>query len=255
MAEYVVPIRGGLGDAILKYMLPGDCGRIEALRRIDPDAIVRCDLVSTNEHSAEFLAPIFDSVDYRPWSDEVTRRPGNAISETIEWIRPEIWLDDDERALANSIGQCVVLHPFAGTQNREWASRVRLDALIDSLIDLGKVVVLLGGTSTRDQRKITESFAMERPGLVNMINRQSVRLQAHMAATAAAFVGSFSCYHCAAFATERPALVLASSEFKMFFSNRHPVYGTMIERDCTQIHFFEDNGMHDRIVDFIKEIA
>jgi len=266
MSEYVVPICGGLGDVFVRYLMPGDCGYVADLKRREPQARVVCQLMSTNPQSAAFLVPWVDDVVYQPWDGDyrgflARTRAGRIDQRLYTWERPPIALTEEERRLADSVEPFVAIHPFAGTLNRDWRSRVDLVALVNALCDAGLTVVMLGGSSRRTDgeagrttvTQLIEQFDMDRPGLVNMVNRQSVRLQAYMATRAARFIGSFSCYHCAAFAVDVPALVLADRGFKGFFETPHPVYGTISARPSTEIHYFEDGGIVDRIVRFVTE--
>jgi hypothetical protein len=267
-SDYVVRIVGGLGDTILRYLLPGDCGYVEGLRRREPRARIVCALMSTNPRAAEFVSPLFDGVICGPWDgDERGFLARWSAARSIDrslgaWRRPAIVLSPEERAVADELDGCIALHPFAGTDNRDWSRRVDLMALVDRLCAAGLRVAVLGGSSSRregrgavTEREIVERFDMERPGLTNLVNRASVRLQALVASRARRFVGSFSCYHCAAFAMDTPALVLAGIEFKSFFAQAHPVYGTMSERPQTQIHYFEDGDLASRILKFAMEKA
>lgn len=262
MRQYTVRICGGLGDTILRLLGPGDCGYIEDLRRKDAEARFRCMLMSTCPASRLLVAPLFDELHYEPWDGDhkgfLLRSEGRRIDQTaLTWRRPEIALTDDESKEAEALGSCVVLHPYAGTREREWADRVDLIGLIDRLCDDGHRVVLLGGSSLRSEgaeqtRTLWELFGYQRPDFVNMVGKWSVSLQVQMAIQAKCFVGSFSAYHCAAFCVDAPSLVLAPHHFSDFFRNAHPVYGTMSERDCTQIHYFDDGGIADRIVSYAR---
>lgn len=258
----MVPLAGGLGDILLKYLLPGDCGYIADLRRGEPDAKVRGHVMSTNPHSAVFAAGLFDEMRVETWDGDyrafLDRSGGRRIEQSrYRWVRPEIALTTQERKLADGLGSFVAVHPFAGTANRAWADRLDLERMVDVLCDAGLTVVMLGGSSVRTAGKgkvtvehLNDVFTMERPGLVNLVNRYGVRLQAHLAARAQRFIGSFSCYHCAAFACDVPSLVLAPADFRGFFSAGHPVYGVMAARQQTRIHYFEDGGLMDRIFTF-----
>ena len=258
--QYTVPICGGLGDTFLRYLLPGACGRIADLRLKEPDSSVRCALMSTTPASADFIRHLFDAVDYEEWDGDyagfVQRTSGEQIDAGFRWERPEIPLGRIQREIAESLRGRAAIHPFAGTTGREWASRMDLVALVDALCDKGLQVAMLGGSSERiegdkgavGRRGIDERFGYERERFCNLVGRGSVSLQAHIAARAGCFIGSFSSYHCAALACDVPRMIVAPRELEPFFAMQHPVYGTLA--DAAEIAYFGDDNIIHRAVAF-----
>lgn len=253
--KFGIALKGGLGDLLLGYLMPGsESGYLAELKAAEPSAFVRCAIMSTASNGADFFSecPWFDEIIFADWDGEWRGFRDRALtgysrieSAVRTWRQPPIFLKADETGFK---APYVVLHPFAGTPNRDWRGKViDIKRLIDALCDAGLQVVLLGGNSLRRQGRqapvstaLTEQFDYERSGLTNLINRASVRLQAYLTTRASCFIGTLSSYHCAALAVGIPAFVLTCADLAGFVSTVHPVYGRMSERPHAHFAFLQD---------------
>jgi hypothetical protein len=257
--NYSVEIRGGLGDVLFRYLQPwSDSGMVPALRKTEPDAIVQLLVMSTAPAASELFSEckLFDQIIFADWDGDPAAFERRNIAghrrvyrEGFGWERPTIGLTVGERTTAEAIGAqpFIAVHPFAGTPDRDWRGKVDVGAILSGLASLGLGVVVLGGSSTRTEgrrgttRKVdlVESLDRDARGIVNLVGRSSVRLQAELACRAACFVGSFSAYHCAAMAMGVPSFVVAGRELAPFFSTTHPVYGRIDSRPRSRVGYFD----------------
>ena len=127
------------------------------------------------------------------------------VADKLVWERPEIYLTAEEQHVANDIlsgGPYVAFHPFAGDSDEE-KRRFQIDpnAILKALDVAGIRVVVLGGPG--------ESVSFSGPNVINMIGKYSVRLHVYLVAHSQKFIGSMSCYNCAALEYEIPSLIFA----------------------------------------------
>lgn len=270
--KYAIHYQGGIGDALLAFLRPGgDAGYVANLKRGEPDAFVRCAVMTTTPEMSEIFChvPQFDEVVYRPWDGEGGRFRADAMRDHFAvprdgaWSQPEVPLTPAERLLADELesgGPFVALHPFAGTSNRSWeGSQVNPAAIVGAIAASGMRVLVLGGSSSRREGRGAvrvverpELFDVEMPRAVSLVNRASIRLQAYLASRAARFVGTFSCFHCVALARGIPAFLVAPAELRPFFALEHPAYGRLDARSGSRIEYFGADTLEERIVEWMQ---
>jgi hypothetical protein len=189
--------------------------------------------------------PLFDEVVTAPWDGNGADFCGRIFRDRRPLpssdIRPAFYLGPGEPEYRGYIA----VHPFAGTANRDWRGKVEIEGALRAITAIGPTV-LLGGSSERTEGRGTvrrvrldEMSDLEMPGLMNLVGRASVRVQAFAAANAAAFAGSFSAYHCAAFPCGVPAFLVAPRELESFFRVDHPVYGVVANR--ARVAYFDED--------------
>lgn len=241
--RYVVRLGGGMGDAILRYARSG----LAALRVERPKAFVRLAVMCVGPHIPTLFeyCPLIDELVSQTWDGSGRDFDGRWVEGMAEVPQKgpttQIYLAPGEQALSGY----VAVHPFAGTGDRDWRGKIDIEALVRSLTTAGKQVVLLGGDSTRTDGwgkpgtvELTESSALEMPGLLNLVGRASVREQAYAAMNASAFVGTFSSFHSAAIAGDVPKFVVTDRAYQKNMEGRDPQRGIVAEN--SRVTYFDE---------------
>ncbi len=268
--KYAVAYRGGIGDALFAYLREGgEAGYVAALREREPGAFVRCALMATTPDACGLFAgaAAFDELIARPWDGDGAAFATEAaagfspIPRAGQWRRPGFPLDGVERRLAGDLeagGGFVALHAFAGTANRVLWGAVAVPEIVDAIAATGTRVVLLGGSCARREGRgavtehaLEEACTLAGNRVLNLVGRASLRLQAHLASRARAFVGSFSAFYCAAHACGVPSFIVAPPELRPFFAAQHPTYGRIDAREGSRIAYFGDADIPRRIAEWI----
>jgi ADP-heptose:LPS heptosyltransferase len=125
-----------------------------------------------------------------------------------------IYLAPEEQHLLDQViyqGDYVAVHPFAGEQNRSFAER--LPDFIDSLVERGLKVVVIGGSYINNKTNLSEEYNYSPRGVVNLVNIAGVRLSCELVHHAKYFIGSHSCYQMAAWYYRIPSFCLLPDSF------------------------------------------
>ena len=250
MKKYATVMGGGLGDVILSYLTLHPT-YLADLKRREPDSFVRVAAYTVNRNAViEFLR-------FCPWIDElvVADWKGNydeyvadildgfididKLRSELKSIIPTIFLSPTEEQILSELTSepYVAFHPFAGTPERDWRGGIDLINVIDRICDAGQRVILLGGSSVRVEGcnvcSLREKLLYQRPGLINLVNKYTVRLHASLATKAARFIGSVSCYNCAAAAMKVPSLLVTHAGNRPFFESRAGgIFSTCVDNDA-----------------------
>lgn len=222
---------GGLGDTLIRCFTPrAELGYFKALK-------ARGDTTRLCLHSHRpYIDELFVG---NPYIDRVTRtskghegkhtptavirakllcpecRAGNGLTAAdkaaLTWERPQIYLTAAEQETINAFGlDYIAVHPWAAVTGRVILNYgVDLPMLIESICTRGQRVALLGGSGIIN---LPESFSGEHPGLLNAVNRLSVRAQVYLASHATKFIGAQSSYACAAEIFGVPSLVIGQND-------------------------------------------
>ena len=288
--KYLLTFGGGLGDIILSYLML-ESGYIKSLKEREPNCKIRAAIMSHNPNVVEFFAHTLaiDEIFYKPWDGnpfdffrysgdgctpmEITGQSTNVCAPIarglelnptlggLSYERPEIYMDEEEIEVARDIlsgGKFIVLHPFAGAAHRNMERSFDLIKVIDALCDAGVRVVVVGGTSNRiegSETTLVEELSYERDGLVNLVNKHSVRLHAYLTTRAHRFIGTMSCYSCAAIPFKVPCLVFADVH-RSQAPKGFPWNGIMdlYNKNETKLYHFDQlpKDIFERIVRFAK---
>jgi ADP-heptose:LPS heptosyltransferase len=94
---------------------------------------------------------------------------------------------ESEQALVDrlTVTDYVVIHPFAGRPDRATMPEEGYIPIIDRLIDKGLIVIVIGGGKD-------EMFTYAAKGLVNLVNKASVRVAVNLVLGCKGFIGSHS---------------------------------------------------------------
>jgi ADP-heptose:LPS heptosyltransferase len=211
---------GGLGDIIKHYIRnEHGWGYLEPLKKAYPDIEIKVMLTCINPQIEEFIKynPHIDTIESYLWThparsgvrrcieehkgDYVSLLEATSLLETVESIKPKIYLNADDQETISSVtsqGKYIFVHPFSGEIKRMAFPVEQYPRIIDKLIDrLGYNVVVVGGSYKKNwirDETMDESFDYEREGLFNLVNRTNARVATILAQKAQGFVGTWSCY-------------------------------------------------------------
>lgn len=227
MNEVFLASGGGLGDLIWSYHNDADFLSLKAIKEFD-NPHVTLFIHTHNDQCQQLykLNPYIDNIIYSKWKERnftMQMKPLNWIYNTHFFKKEKmpIFLTPEERIYVDNIYKnypnYVVLHPFAGGSDRSALnSPIDVKSLIDKVISLGYTVILIGGTSMRDnagiETKLEEKFDYERKGLINTVNKVGVRISTELSFNTKFFIGSESCYIVAAVSSGAKVLGLFRNE-------------------------------------------
>lgn len=254
------PMAGGLGD-ILQYYLDGEFGYFPALKRVGVTLAVKLWSVSNKAPDLFSYHPAVDHILTQPFA-HVARltdgfRPFAARTEKkfrlmseperrcAPWERQPFYLSPDELRMASEIearAPYIAVHPFAGGPDRSLVKAGIARTIVNVAADSFPVVVL-GGNSNRNSGvpiSVFEKFEDDEcyPNVINLVNKGSVRLHAHVASKAAKFIGSVSAYNCVAHSCDVPALVFGSANNRRDMKVGSSVFKKMRDKR-TPIHYLD----------------
>jgi ADP-heptose:LPS heptosyltransferase len=171
----------------------------------------------------------------------ITEEERDRLPESFKCYKNDVYLSGEEEELFQEISAdpYIVLHPFAGEKKR---IRIQPDAykyLVDKLIDQYDMkVVVVGGTYKRDRRLknipstiVHEVFKYEREGLVNLVNKSSLRLPTKLTINAQAFAGAHSAFMCAAWERRIPTVAFVKEQQAKRFVCK-PRFDGRWHKDC-----------------------
>lgn len=170
------------------------------------------------------------------------------LSPTCEWSQPSIYLTDAERAEIDTIkaDPYVVLYPYLGCPDLEPWPVENYYPMVDSLIDRGFKVVVLGGSYQRiwrqnengqinDEngvitiRNLVQEFPNDK--VINCIGRGS-RLSAQLVIDSSLYIGTFGCYTMVAHTHKKRNIILHENVIADHFIRHNNDLGS----DCFAIN-------------------
>lgn len=269
------PMAGGLGDILMNY-LDGEFGHFPALKARGATLAVK--LWAVNNKSADLFAhhPAVDHIftqpfphvarltdGFRPFAERTEktfRLMTDWERERVAWERQPFYLSADEQhhaANVAALGRYIAVHPFAGRPDRSLVKAGIGYTLIGAAAE-HLPVVILGGNSNRNDGLLVSIFEGDaypggHPNVVNLVNKGSVRLHAHIASKAAKFIGSVSCYNCVAHSCNVPALVFGSYGNRRDMKVGGSVFKKMRDR-ATPIHYLDQVKESD-VPAIVREFA
>lgn len=208
---------GGIGDILLHMMKPGShLGYFPALKARGDSTLFS---VRANTDAAIQLLerlPYVDHIAFRgkslridgPWGYEAFRR-----WDGLSWQQPELALDDEEQSILADITRepYIAVHLGAAQANRMPPSPEKLLAVLGAT---GRRIVVLGvETSDDDPAIIGNRVAGIRSKLVGTPHISlppKLRLQIAITQRAAKFIGTVSCFNCAAQLARVPSFLLVN---------------------------------------------
>jgi hypothetical protein len=257
----------GLGDIAMSYAsLAWETAQIIPWRRAKLSQKFRAVLCTVNDRVPDLFRhnPYFEEVTYHTWRADwwtvkAEQAAGHPYLEEIGFHRPPermpFFLSDEEKAVFQEIAArpYVGLHFFAGMGERNWFGRIHhegVERIIQTVLDHGFQVVLLGGSSIRQEgdyrATMHERFACTRPGVFNLLDRHSVSLHCQLAATATALVGTMSCYVSLGTQFQRPAFVVLPPSLQSWFSREDGgVFKTLADQGAW-LNWWDNNDTLER---------
>jgi hypothetical protein len=223
MKKYYIQSGGGYGDHIDNYYTARTWRALEKLKQDTPDLFIRAILYSAN-------SAVLDFYSYHPFIDEIrffdihNDNAGNyRLSEFTEDFMPlansdlvkeydrdslpmpKVYLSPEEKKQLPSlqVEPYICVNPFAGAKERFTLDSTHIINLIDRLIEeAGYSVLLLGGDwkttsvystfANRMEEEMKERLDYERPALVNLIGKTSIRLATELSIGCHGFFGNYT---------------------------------------------------------------
>lgn len=212
-----VLIGGGLGDCIWSYLTSEEWRKLLSVKsRINLH--VTCYVHSLNDQAIDLVKfnPHVNQIVVEPYMVAVSRDIPSLkylvdLQEYKEIPMP-IYINSEESLMLEKVkshGEYIVIHPFAGEEERVWKSY--LSQVVYEVVKRNLNVVIIGGNSIRKNHEvITENVEEEFPQTFNFVNKISVRLCCELIRNCKYFIGSHSCYLTAAWGNSIPSMCITN---------------------------------------------
>lgn len=212
---------GGIGDIILHMMKPGShLGYFPALKARGDSTMFS---VRANTDAAIQLLerlPYVDHIAFRGRTLRIEGPPGYEALRTwdgLPWQQPQLALDDEEQNILTYITRepYIAVHMAASEPGRAPANP---EKLLAGLAMTGRRVVLLGVETNDDGPSVSgnrlEGIRSKLAGTPHILLPPKLRLQVMVAQRATKFIGTVSCFNCAAQLAHVPSFILFNCSFK-----------------------------------------
>ena len=214
-------LNGGIGDILLGMMKPGShLGYFPALKARGDSTMLS---VHANTDAAIQLMerlPYVDHIGFRANTLRIDGPPDYQVLKTwggLPWQQPQLVLDDEEQSILADITRepYIAVHMTAAQPGRVPANP---EKLLTGLSATGRRIVLLGAETNDDGPAVGGNRAAGiRSKIVDprfIMPPPKLRLQVAITQRAAKFIGTVSCFNCAAQLTHVPSFILFNCSFK-----------------------------------------
>lgn len=251
---------GGLGDLIMVYCstgkekeLPTSDGyaskwfrKLKAIKTKHPSVTTIVVMQNHNAHAKELIKhdPYIDEVHQHPWVPPGAPRQKWKImyrcvpiesrfnGDDYDVSEPKVYMNKEDRKIVDGVqGKFIVIHPFARGSVREVLTIDYYKKIIDDLVDFGYKVVVIGQSYTLQCKKganIKERFDYEREGLINLVNRCSIRASVNLVFRCSGFIGTHSCMILAAWFKKKKTVCIVprgKADMKFWKGDSPTVWG------------------------------
>lgn len=226
-----VTLGGGLGDVFYVYLRgENGWGYLRSLKEKFPFINVRALCSTHNPQTIEFIKhnPYIDEYKEFGWVNDAKplweKNSNGAVRldrqhkllKTIKFERPKVYLTKEDKTVTEKIisaGRFILMHPFAGENNRIAMPIDEWKELIDQIIDkLSLNVVVIGSsykrTNIKHKEDKQEEFDYTRDGLFNLVGNSNARICIKLAKEQQQFVGNWSAYSCASWVQNKKTTVV-----------------------------------------------
>ena len=220
-------LNGGIGDILLGMMKPGShLGYFPAFKARGDSTMLS---VHANTDAAIQLMerlPYVDHIGFRANTLRIEGPPDYQVLRTwdgLPWQQPQLALDDEEQSILADITRepYIALHLTAALPGRVPANPEKLLAGL-----AGLRTVILGVETGDDGPSISGNrvggLHSKLAGTPHILLPPKLRLHVAVAQRAAKFIGTVSCFNCAAQLARIPSFILCNSSFK-----DPPIYNMM----------------------------
>ena len=210
-------ITGGIGDILLYMMKPGShLGYFPALKARGDSTMLS---VHANTDAAIQLLerlPYVDHIWFRGKTLRIDGPKGFEVLRTwdgLPWQQPQLALDDEEQSILADITRepYIAVHATASQENKAPPETYRLLA---GLAASGLRTVLLGVETSDDGPPISGNriagIRSKLAGTPHILLPPKLRLHVAVAQRATKFIGTLSCFNCAAQLARVPSFVLVN---------------------------------------------
>jgi len=237
--KYWLHLWGGIGDFIKMYYAHKVWRKIEDIKNKNPNVKIKALVYSLNKNAKELIEyhPAIDEIfhpkgklfevrkkgissyaeDYTPLASE------KQLLKQAKETKPKIYLSPTDKQLVDETiksitGKFVIIHPFSAMSAVFPTTRTTMPAdkyipIVEGLSKKGIYSIILGCTNSTEAGK-QEKFSYESPYVKNLIDKTSVRSALDLVKRSHGFIGTNSCFMCAAFLEKKPSYVITSSYWK-----------------------------------------
>jgi hypothetical protein len=212
-------LNGGIGDILLGMMKPGShLGYFPALKMRGDSTMLS---VHANTDAAFQLLerlPYVDHIGFRGSTLRIDGPPGYEVLRTwdgpLPWQQPQLALDDEELSILADITRepYIAVHMAASQPGRVPANPEKL------LAGLSGRIVLLGIETSDDGPAVignrVAGIRSKLAGTPYILLPPKLRLHVAVAQRATKFIGTVSCFNCAAQLAHVPSFILFNCSFK-----------------------------------------
>ncbi len=194
--------------------------RLEDFKKKNPEVRVKVIMENHNPQSKELLKlhPCIDEIEQIPWQAPKSEDKNRWLKDYDSYknirlvydyndyqpCEAKIYMPKEEEDFVKDIdGRYIVIHPFARGTIREAILLEKYKEIINRLTEHGYKVIVVGGSYAvfaEGGHKVEEKFNYEREGLINLVNKVSVRVSVNLIFKANGFIGTHSCMILAAWA-------------------------------------------------------
>jgi len=185
MMPYRVRLWGGLGDGFLHMYTRKPHLIVESVRKNDPTRAIVVEVISNNKDLVELYRynPLITDITYSPQTPYIIAHEALDISydENLNQYYdslPNFYLNPSEQKLVNDIiaaGPYIFMHPYSSTPRKKIAYYLKLQEIVDFIIDRLHLNVVFFGKShvfdphshQRGYPSCIEQLDYTRPGLYN----------------------------------------------------------------------------------------
>jgi hypothetical protein len=219
--KFFSQLNGGIGDILLGMMKPGShLGYFPALKARGDSTMLSAHANTDAAIQLMERLPYVDHIGFRGMKLRVEGPPGYEILRTwrgLPWQQPQLALDDEEQSILADITRepYIAVHLTAALPGRVPANP---EKLLAGLSATGRRIVLLGVETSDDGPSISgnrvEGIRSKLAGTPNILLPPKLRLHVAVAQRAAKFIGTVSCFNCAAQLAHVPSFILYNRAFK-----------------------------------------
>jgi len=214
-------LNGGIGDILLGMMKPGShLGYFPALKARGDSTMLS---VHANTDAAIQLLerlPYVDHIQFRAKTLRIDGPPDYQVLRTwadLPWQQPQLALDDEEQSILADIARkpYIAVHMAAAQSNRVPPNP---EKLLAGLATIGRPTVLLGVETNDDGLSVSgnrvEGIRSKLAGTPHILLPPKLRLHVAVAQRATKFIGTVSCFNCAAQLAHVPSFILVNRSCK-----------------------------------------
>ena len=219
--NFYIKMLGGIGDILLYMMKPGSpFGYFPALKARGDTTMVEA--LANSDAASELFdgQPCVDHIRFRGFSKKIDTAPGEDFNllknyRDLVWAQPQLFLDDEEQETLAELKKAPYIAVHLGSSNPA-RTPPGIEALIDGLTKANVRAVFVGAEVSDNEKGITGNRT---PGFRRLLDSHiwlppRLRLQVAAVQSARKFIGTVSCFNCAAQLAAVPSFILYNRAYQ-----------------------------------------